>query len=119
MRSGWFKPVHAKSDPSNRMKLLLAHRRTLKRKLMDVENEIRQSLKMFGLMVGRRVQRASFETRVTALVADDPLLGSTTACRFAASDQPAGKERIPRRRRPPARDGALRRPPPRNDVTTG
>jgi transposase len=35
---------------------------------------------MFGLMVGRRVQRASFETRVTALVADDPLLGSTTAC---------------------------------------
>ena len=27
----------------------------------------------------RRIQRASFETRVTALVADDPLLGSTTA----------------------------------------
>ena len=79
VRSGWFKPVHAKSDASNRMKLLLAHRRTLKRKLMDIENEIRQSLKMFGLMVGRRVQRASFETRVTALVADDPLLGSTTA----------------------------------------
>lgn len=34
--------------------------------------------------------------------------------RFAASDQPAGKSAIPRRRRPPARDGALRRPPPRN-----
>src|SRR5262249_53566000 len=50
VRSGWFKPVHAKSDASNRMKLLLAHRRTLKRKLMDIENEIRQSLKMFGLM---------------------------------------------------------------------
>ena len=31
VRSGWFKPVHAKSDAANRMKLLLAHRRTLKR----------------------------------------------------------------------------------------
>jgi transposase len=51
VRSGWFKPVHAKSDASNRMKLLLAHRRTLKRKLMDIENEIRQSLKMFGFVV--------------------------------------------------------------------
>lgn len=80
VRSGWFKPVHAKSDASNRIKLLLAHRRTLKRKLMDIENEIRQSLKMFGLMVGRRVQRASFQTRVSTLVADDPLLAGTTAC---------------------------------------
>jgi len=80
VRSGWFKPVHAKSDASNRLKLLLAHRRTLKRKLMDIENEVRQSLKMFGLMVGRRVQRASFEARVSALVADDPLLAGTTAC---------------------------------------
>ena len=80
VRSGWFKPVHAKSDASNRIKLLLAHRRTLKRKLMDIENEVRQSLKMFGLMVGRRVQRASFEARVSALVADDPLLAGTTSC---------------------------------------
>jgi transposase len=66
--------------PANRIKLLLAHRRALKRKLMDIENEIRQSLKMFGLMVGRRVQRASFQTRVSALVADDPLLAGTTEC---------------------------------------
>lgn len=80
VRSGWFKPVHAKSDASNRLKLLLAHRRTLKRKLMDIENEIRQSLKMFGLMVGRRVQRGSFQSRVSALVADDPLLAGTTEC---------------------------------------
>jgi transposase len=80
VRSGWFKPVHAKSDGSNRMKLLLAHRRTLKRKLMDIENELRQSLKMFGLMFGRRVQRATFQARVRALVADDPLLAGSTDC---------------------------------------
>ncbi|MDE2041737.1 MAG: IS110 family transposase, partial [Alphaproteobacteria bacterium] len=73
VRSGWFKPVHAKSDAANRMKLLLAHRRTLKRKLLDIENEVRQSLKMFGLMVGPRVQRGSFCTRVRNLAAGDPL----------------------------------------------
>jgi transposase len=80
VRPGWFKPVHAKSDASNRLKLLLAHRRTLKRKLMDIEDEIRQSLKRFGLMVGRRVQRASFQARVSALIAPDPLLAGTTEC---------------------------------------
>jgi transposase len=80
VRSGWFKPVHAKSDESNRLKLLLAHRRTLKRKLMDIENEVRQSLKMFGLMAGKRVQRASFPSRIRALVAGDPLLEGSTEC---------------------------------------
>lgn len=74
VRSGWFKQVHAKSDRANRIKLLLAHRRTLKRKLIDIENEVRQSLKMFGLMVGPRVQRGSFPSRVRDLVAGDPLL---------------------------------------------
>ncbi|AKM11069.1 IS110 family transposase [Qipengyuania citrea] len=74
VRSGWFKQVHAKSERANRMKLLLAHRRTLKRKLLDIENEVRQSLKMFGLMVGPRVQRSTFCNRVRELVAGDPLL---------------------------------------------
>jgi transposase len=84
VRSGWFKAVHVKSDEANRMKLLLAHRRTLKRKLMDIENEVRQSLKMFGLMTGRRVQRASFVDRVRELVADDPLLSGMTECMLRA-----------------------------------
>jgi transposase len=80
VRSGWFKPVHAKSREANRMKLLLAHRRTLKRKLLDIENEVRQSLKMFGYMVGPRVQRATFQSRIRALVCDDPLLSGATDC---------------------------------------
>lgn len=33
VRSGWFKPVYAKSGGANRMKLLLAHRRALKRRM--------------------------------------------------------------------------------------
>jgi transposase len=80
VRSGWFKPLHAKSDDSNRLKLLLAHRRTLKRELMDIETEIRHSRKMFGLMAGKRVQRGRFPSRIRALVADDPLLEGSTDC---------------------------------------
>lgn len=78
VRSGWFKPVHAKSDKANRMKLLLVHRRTLKRKLMDIETEVRHSLKMFGLMAGRRVQRSSFVGRIRELTAGDALLAMAT-----------------------------------------
>jgi transposase len=38
--------VHVKSHEANRIKLLLAHRRTLKRKLMDIKNEVHQSPKL-------------------------------------------------------------------------
>ena len=66
VRTGWFRPVHVKSVESHRLLLLLTHRRTLKRKLPDIENEVRQSLKVFGLMLGPRIQRRSFETRARA-----------------------------------------------------
>ena len=49
----------------------MAHRRTLKRKLLDIENEVRNSIKALGLMVGRRVQRATFVPRVREFVAGD------------------------------------------------
>lgn len=84
VRSGWFKPVHVKSHEANRIKLLLAHRRTLKRKLLDIENEVRQSLKLFGYMVGRRVQRATFEARVRALIEGDELIAACTGCMLRA-----------------------------------
>jgi len=35
---------------------------------------------MLALIVGRRVQRASFQARVSTLVAYDPLLAGTTEC---------------------------------------
>jgi len=84
VRSGWFKTVHAKSEASHRLKLLLAHRRTLKRKLLDIENEVRHSIKALGLMVGRRVQRATFPSRVRELVAGDPLVAGITECMLRA-----------------------------------
>ena len=84
VRTGWFRPVHVKSEESHRFRLLLTHRRTLKRKLLDIENEIRQSLKVFGLLVGPRVQRSSFEARVRELTAQDALIGGVTECMLRA-----------------------------------
>jgi transposase len=84
VRAGWYRTVHVKTEESHKLKLLLAHRRTLKRKLLDIENEVRQSLKVFGLMVGRRVQRGSFEARVRELVVGDPLIAAMTECMLRA-----------------------------------
>jgi Transposase IS116/IS110/IS902 family len=72
------------SRSSHKLRLVLGHRRTLKRKLLDIENEIRHSLKVFGLMVGPRVQRASFEARVRELVAGDALIAGVTECMLRA-----------------------------------
>lgn len=45
MRMGWFRQAHIKTKACYRMKLLLTHRRNLKRKFLDLENAVRQSLK--------------------------------------------------------------------------
>jgi hypothetical protein len=41
MRTGWFRRAHIKSESCYRLRLLLTHRRNLKRKFLDLENAIR------------------------------------------------------------------------------
>ena len=77
VRSGWFNPVHVKSEACYRLRLLLGHRRTLKRKFLDIENEIRHSLKVFGVRLGA-VGRASFAAAVRDVTAHDVLLAGMT-----------------------------------------
>lgn len=74
MRAGWYKTVHIKSPESYRLRLLLANRRNLKRKFLDLENAIRQSLKAFGVKVGTKCGRGGFEAAIRELVAHDPIL---------------------------------------------
>ena len=71
MRTGWFRSVHTKSDDSRRMRMLLGNRRLLKRKLIDMENHIRGTLRPFGLLVGP-VSRGKFDARVRELIDDVP-----------------------------------------------
>lgn len=73
MRVGWFRQVHVKSQESLQLRVLLSNRRLLKRKFMDVENEIRGTLKAFGIRIGA-VSRGRFDAHATELVADAPPL---------------------------------------------
>jgi transposase len=74
MRLGWFKSVHVKSPEAQRLRTLLSCRKLIVRKLVDTENEIRGTLRGFGLKMGS-VSRGRFEARVAALTEDiDPLI---------------------------------------------
>jgi len=55
MRVGWFTIVHIKSAESQELRFLLSNRRTLLEKRIAIDNEIRGTLKAFGLKVGASV----------------------------------------------------------------
>lgn len=66
MRLGWFRAVHVKDIETQKLGTLLANRRLLKRKLVDLENHIRGVIRTYGLKVGH-VARKRFEERVRTL----------------------------------------------------
>lgn len=70
MRTGWFKSVHIKSEASQKLRVLLNNRSCLVDKRVDISNQIRGTLKVFGLKVGN-VSKAAYETRIRTLIAGD------------------------------------------------
>lgn len=70
IRTGWYKAVHVKSHESQKLRVLLNNRRCLVDKRMDVENQIRGTLKVFGMKIGAMKSRI-FEDRVRELLGDD------------------------------------------------
>lgn len=83
VRTGWYKTAHIKSQACYRLRLLLTHRRNLKRKFLDLENAIRHSLKAFGIRL-HKVGRAGFEAAVREAVADDALTADLMNSMLAA-----------------------------------
>ena len=75
MRVGLFKAVHVKTPASQHRRLLLTSRKLLQRKIYDIENDFRGSLRNFGLKVGV-VGAIKFEDRIRELVADHPLVAA-------------------------------------------
>ena len=73
MRVGLYRPVHVKTLASQERRLLLTNRKLLQDKMLDIERELRGTLRNFGLKVGI-VSRARFEVRVEELVAPQPRL---------------------------------------------
>jgi transposase len=75
MRVGLFKAVHVKTPASQHRRLLLTSRKLLQRKIYDIENDLRGSLRNFGLKVGV-VGAVKFDERIHELVADHPVVAS-------------------------------------------
>ena len=73
MRVGLFKPVHVKTLVAQEQRMLLTSRKLLQRKLLDVESDLRGTLRNFGLKVGV-VSGGRYEARVRELVTDFPRL---------------------------------------------
>ncbi len=75
MRVGLYQPVHVKTLASQKRRMLLTSRQLLQAKALDIENDLRGTLRNFGLKVGM-VGTVKFEARIRELVADHPDLAA-------------------------------------------
>ena len=71
MRAGLYRPVHVKTLRSQKLRMLLTHRKLLQSKAIAIENDLRGTLRNFGLKVGM-VGKAKFEARIKELVENIP-----------------------------------------------
>ena len=52
MRAGLYRPVHVKTLRSQKLRMLLTHRKLLQSKAIAIDNDLRGTLRNFGLKVG-------------------------------------------------------------------
>ena len=71
MRVGLYRPVHVKTLRSQKLRMLLTHRKLLQSKAIAIENDLRGTLRNFGLKVGM-VGTVKFEARIKELIANLP-----------------------------------------------
>src|SRR5437764_1221899 len=71
MRAGLYRPVHVKTLRSQKLRMLLTHRKLLQSKAIAIENDLRATLRNFGLKVGI-AGKVKFEARIRELVANLP-----------------------------------------------
>src|SRR5467141_5433104 len=71
MRAGLYRPVHVKTIRSQKLRMLLTHRKLLQSKAIAIENDLRGTLRNFSLKVGM-VGKVKFEARSRELVENLP-----------------------------------------------
>ena len=71
MRVGLYRPVHVKTLRGQKLRMLLTHRKLLQSKAIAIDNDLRGTLRNFGLKVGM-VGMAKFEARIKELVENLP-----------------------------------------------
>ena len=71
LRTGWYAGVHVKSWDSHYTRALLSSRKALQKKFIDLENEIRGLLKVFGIKLPASLGHGPFDARVRPLLEAD------------------------------------------------
>ncbi|HET9849685.1 MAG TPA: IS110 family transposase [Candidatus Dormibacteraeota bacterium] len=71
MRVGLYRPVHVKTLRSQKLRVLLTHRKLLQSKAIAIENDLRATLRNFGLKVGT-IGPVKYELRIRELVENFP-----------------------------------------------
>lgn len=74
LRTGWYREVHVKSLESQRLKTLLAARKALLRRRLDLENEVRGLLKVYGVKLPAQIYHTRFDEMARLAIATDPSL---------------------------------------------
>jgi transposase len=75
MRVGLYRPVHVKTLRSQKLRMLLTHRKLLQSKAIAIDNDLRGTLRNFGLKVGI-TGKVKFEARIKELVENFPDLAA-------------------------------------------
>ena len=75
MRAGLYRPVPVKTLRRQKLRMLLTHRKLLQSKAIAIENDLRGTLRNFGLKVGM-VGTVKFEARIKELVENLPDLAA-------------------------------------------
>ena len=73
LRTGWYSRVHVKSMESHHVRILLSSRRAVLAKCVDLENELRGLLKIFGVRLASKVPHGAYDDTLRPLVSTDPL----------------------------------------------
>jgi transposase len=73
LRNGWYANAYVKSDEASRLRLLLIHRRVLKRKAVSLELALRGSVKPLGAVVEKKAGQLRLKQRPRRA---DPLVTS-------------------------------------------
>jgi len=74
LRTGWFSPVHMKSREAHGHRALLSTRKALLNKTIDLANEARGLLKIFGIRLPKCVKHGSFDGVVRPMIEVDDVL---------------------------------------------
>lgn len=70
LRTGWFRTVHVKSIESHQVRTLLSSRKMILTKCIDIENELRGLLRVYGVRLPPRVGHGGFDDLVRPKVVE-------------------------------------------------